>query len=110
MNFVNALNALRITVYVAVGILIVLRILSRWLAQRFSEDTPLMQLVGAANALKSNIWAIVIIAMGGLLICCGDKEDGRVLVTGGFAIFQREQGAGSPLAPSPLAVNPAPKS
>jgi hypothetical protein len=100
MNFVTALNTIRPLVWTAVGVLIVFRILSRWIAVKAAEESTLMQLVNATNAMKSNSLAIVCMVCGGFLICCGDKEDGRLLVTGAFALFQHEAKPTSPLAPN----------
>lgn len=112
MNFVNALNALRITVWVAIGLFLLLRIGSRWISRRANEDSLLMAAVNAANALKSNIWAIVIIAAGVLLTCCGDKEDGRMLISGGMALYQHQpivaEASGAPAPSTPQAAIPAP--
>lgn len=90
MNFVYALNAVRLMAWIAIGCFLIIRIFSRWITKKVGEDSPLMAVVNAANALRSNIWAIVVIAFGVLLTCCGDKEDGRTLVAGGLALFQHQ--------------------
>lgn len=98
MNFVNALNALRITVWIAIGVLFVFRVASRYLATKVSGQSPLQSFVNAANTVKPNVWAMAIVAGGVVLSCCG-KGDGSSLVAGGFALMQREAAA-SPNVPS----------
>lgn len=100
LNFVTALNAIRIMVWVAIAGLLLMRVCSRWIAKRAAEDSFLMLLVNAANSLKSNIWAIVILAAGVLLSCCGDKDDGRTLIAGGLALYQHQD----PPKPEPPVV------
>lgn len=48
-----------------------------------------MYLVNALNAVHDNVWALVIIAGGIVLTCCGKGAEGGTLVTLGAAVFQR---------------------
>ena len=47
-------------------------------------------LICCLNDIHNNIWALLIIGVGAVLTCCGQKETGTVLITLGAAVFQRE--------------------
>lgn len=49
--------------------------------------------VEALNVVKSNVWGVILIAVGSALVMHNKGEVGTSLVTGGFAILRAETAA-----------------
>lgn len=46
--------------------------------------------VEAVNAIKTNVWSVILIAIGSVLVMRGKGDVGASLVTGGFALLRTE--------------------
>lgn len=57
--------------------------------------------VEALNAIKTNVWAVVLIGVGSALTLHGHSDIGSSLATGGFAILRSESATGAPPNPTP---------
>lgn len=56
---------------------------------KYREQEPIMSnIVDALNSIKSNVWAVVLILVGCVLVLHGHESVGGSLSTGGFAVFR----------------------
>jgi len=62
--------------------------------------------VEAINEIRTNVWAVILIAIGAVLVLHGQAGVGGSLLTGGFAILRSETTIRQP--DPPPAPNPAP--
>jgi len=62
--------------------------------------------VEALNALRTNVWAVCLIAVGCVLTLHGHADVGGSLATGGFALLRSE--ASSPQTPNTSVPTPTP--
>lgn len=69
--------------------------------------------VEAINGIKTNVWSVLLITIGSVLVLHGKSEVGGSLVTGGFALLRTETStaASQPteLKQLPVTVPNAPK-
>lgn len=105
MNFVNALNALHIVVWAVLMFMVLVRILTIMAAAKYLPNVDSLSLVAKLNGVHSNVWAVAILAAGVALMCCGKEGAGGTVVAIASTLLRT-----SGETPSPLAVNPAPKS
>jgi hypothetical protein len=56
--------------------------------------------VKALNDIRSNVWSVVLIIIGIMLVLHGHENVGGSLVTGAFAVFRSSRDEGDTLPPS----------
>jgi hypothetical protein len=44
------------------------------------------------NEISMQVWAVVILIIGAILVCIGEREGGMMLVGGGLALLQHKGG------------------
>ena len=85
-SVVNAINSIHTAIWITFLVLIALL----FFRARLLNQPVIGPMVEALNAVRMNVWMVVIIAAGVILCCCGQKEQGSNLIIGAFAILRGE--------------------
>lgn len=56
--------------------------------------------VRALNDIRSNVWSVVLIVVGILLVLHGHSTEGGSLITGAFAVFRSSNTETAPVPPN----------
>ena len=61
----------------------------------------LLDIANAFNAVRSNVWSVVLVFVGIYLVVHGHPQEGSGLITGAFAVFRSGSGnTDTPTQPS----------
>lgn len=51
-----------------------------------------MNPIEEVNEISMSVWAVVILVIGAILVCIGEREGGLMLIGGGLALLQHKTG------------------